>query len=73
MAKKRKVGALKLKNPRTSVGAGALNLAELLSQPATAPGLMSPSSTRTRRSTLTLLRSAEAACDVTKLEAAVID
>src|SRR3954469_5688256 len=43
--------ALKLKNPRTSVGAGAFDWAEVLNQPATAPGLMSPGTGRTTRPT----------------------
>jgi hypothetical protein len=72
-------GALKLKNPRTSVGAGAFDWAEFLVQPATAPGLISPRpTTRTTRSTTAPDTAAElpkavAARKVREAGAAVID
>jgi hypothetical protein len=66
---------LKLKNPRTSVGAGAFDLAEVLNQPATAPGLMSretrPTTTQARPDTRATLLGA--ACGVMEAVPAGID
>jgi len=67
---------LKLKNPRTSVGAGAFELAEFLGQPATAPGLISPrpTTTRPKSAPTTTTELLEAAAGfMTEAGAAVID
>jgi hypothetical protein len=73
-----KIRVLKLKNPRTSVGAGAFDLAEFLSQPATAPGLISPrlttTETRPKSAPTTTTELLEAAAGfMTEAGAAVID
>src|SRR5450432_3945120 len=72
-------GELKLKNPRTSVGAGAFDWAEILNQPATAPGLISPRTTRPTRPSATpdtrttLRRTNRPDCGVRKAATADID
>jgi hypothetical protein len=65
---------LKLKNPRTSVGAGAFDWAAFSGQPATALGLISPSTTTrptTNPDACTELQ--EAARRILEAVAAVID
>jgi hypothetical protein len=70
---KRKIRVLKLKNPRTSVGAGAFDWAAFSGQPATAPGLISPSTTTRPTTPNTTAELPEAVTGFTEAGAAFID